>query len=235
MDQPVCPACKAENDDEAAFCDQCGQNLNPRDDASAPEGGCPACGGVVENRGGGLGVCKGCGLELHEAEGEAPARPSFDAAAAARLTAAILRATSAGAPLEKAVAEACREVLGADPAEAGAPAGAGAGGEELEPCPVCAAECGPNAPRCPGCGIWFSRPRSAQPCPRCERETDADACECGAILTLPKLLKYVEPRVRAICSRCKAPYAVAHEKCPDCGAGMISADRLKAFAAAERA
>lgn len=234
MDQPVCPACKAENDEDAAYCDQCGQHLNPTAAGSdTPEGGCPACGGVVENRGGGLGVCKGCGLELHEAEGEAPPRPSFDAAAAARLTAAILRATGAGAPLEKAVADACREVLGAAPAAPGEPAEGGAGG--LEPCPLCGAGCAGDAPRCPGCGIWFARPRAPQPCPRCERETAGDACECGAILTLPKLLQYLEPRVRAVCSRCKAPYAAAHPKCPDCGAGTIPAERLKAFAAAQKA
>jgi len=62
-----------------------------------------------------------------------------------------------------------------------------------------------------------------------------DKCECGAILTLPKLLQYVEPSVRFVCSRCKAPYSKVQEKCPDCGAGLISADRLKAFAAAEEA
>ena len=236
MDQPVCPACKAENDEEAAYCDQCGQHLDPADAREAgPEGGCPACGGIVENRGGGLGVCKSCGLELHEAEGEGPTRPSFDAAAAARLTAAILRGTTAGMPLEKAVGEACREVLGSAPASSREPSGGGAETDELQPCPLCGAECAEDAPRCPGCGIWFHRLRAPQPCPRCEREADGDACECGAILTLPKLIQYLEPRVRSSCSRCKAPYAVAHAKCPDCGAGMIGADRLKAFAASGNA
>jgi len=59
-----------------------------------------------------------------------------------------------------------------------------------------------------------------------------DKCECGAIMTLPKLLEYVEPSVKFVCSRCKAPYAVFQTKCPDCGGGLLSADRLKAFAAA---
>ncbi|HXS99831.1 MAG TPA: zinc ribbon domain-containing protein [Elusimicrobiota bacterium] len=237
MDQPVCPACKAENAEDAAFCDQCGQHLNPPERApeESPEGGCPACGGIVEDRRGGIGVCRSCGLELHAAEGEPPPRVPADAATASRLTAAILRGTSAGAPLEQAVAEACREVLGAASPSSGEPSGGGPEADELQPCPLCGAECAEDAPRCPGCGIWFHRLRAPQPCPRCERETAAEACECGAILTLPKLLNYLEPRVRAICARCKAPYAVAHAKCPDCGGGMISADRLKAFAAAERA
>ena len=54
MEDPVCPACKAVNDEEAAYCDQCGQHLRA---AEAPvEGDCPACGGVVETGADGDGV-----------------------------------------------------------------------------------------------------------------------------------------------------------------------------------
>ena len=225
MDQPICPACKAENDDEAVYCDQCGQPLTaPEGAVDAVEGGCPACGGIVENRGGGKGVCASCGLELFETAGEAP---KADAGAAERLTAAILKKTEAGVPLEKAVVEACGEIFAPPPAapEAGAPEGAS------QPCPLCGAECADSAPRCVGCGIWFDSLRKPEPCPRCERTVTADKCECGAILTLPQLLVYIEPSVRFVCTTCKAPYAIFQAKCPDCGGGLISAERIKAFAA----
>jgi predicted amidophosphoribosyltransferase len=226
MDQSTCPACKAENDDEAAYCDQCGQPLAAPDaEKASVEGACPACGGFVENRGGGIGVCASCGLELHETAGEAP---NPDAGAAERLTAAILKKTGAGEPLEKAVAEACREEFAAPPA---APAAAASEGGS-HPCPLCGTECADSAPRCVGCGIWFHSLRKPQPCPRCERTVTEDKCECGAILTLPQLLQYIEPSVRFVCTTCKAPYTVAQGKCPDCGGGLVSADRIKAFAAA---
>lgn len=230
MDQPICPACKAENDEEAVYCDQCGQHLVPPDAAAedAVSGGCPACGGVVEDRGAGEGVCRGCGLELHAAPGEAPPLKA-EAGAVERLTAAILKRAGAGMALERAVAEGCGEILAAPADDArGAPA---AESGDLQPCPLCGFECPEEASRCGGCGIWFHHFRSAQTCPRCDRQVSADKCECGAILTLPRLLQYIEPAVRCVCSRCKSPYAVVHPKCPDCGAGLISADRIKAFAA----
>lgn len=228
MDQPTCPACKAENDDAAAYCDQCGQPLTASDrEQTDVEGACPACGGFVENRGGGIGVCSSCGLELHEAPGEAP---KADARAAERLTAAILKKTGAGEPLEKAVADACREEFAPaapPPHEGAAPSG------KSHPCPLCGTECSDTAPRCVGCGLWFASLSRPQPCPRCERTSDQDKCECGAILTLPQLLQYIEPSVRFVCTTCRAPYTVAQAKCPDCGGGLVSADRIKAFAAAE--
>ena len=229
MDHPSCPACKAENDAEAVYCDQCGQHLSaPAGAEEGVEGGCPACGGVVEDRGGSKGVCRSCGLELHETAGEAPQAKS---AAVERLTAAILQKTGSGVPLEKAVAEGCREVFSA-PAAAEPEAAAPEPGK-THPCPLCGAECSEEAPRCVGCGIWFHGFRTPQPCPRCERLVSGDKCECGAILTLPKLLQYVEPSVRFVCTRCKAPYTIFQAKCPDCGGGLLSADRIKAFAALE--
>ncbi|MFI5360338.1 MAG: zinc ribbon domain-containing protein [Elusimicrobiota bacterium] len=225
MEPPICPACKAENDEDAAYCDQCGQHLIEATGSETPaEGGCPACGGVVEDQGGGKGVCADCGLELSEAKSAAPSVKA-DAGAVERLTAAILEKTGAGLPLEKAVAEGCREVFSAaaaQPHEHGEP----------QECPLCGAECPDEAKSCGGCGIWFHGFRTPQPCPRCDRLVSSDKCECGAIMTLPKLLEYVEPSVKFVCSRCKAPYAVFQTKCPDCGGGLLSADRLKAFAAA---
>ena len=222
MDDRLCPACKSENEEDAAYCDQCGQHLaaaGTPDDAES--GGCPACGGVVEDRGDGKGVCAGCGLELTET----PTEPAPNGAVE-KLTAAILRRTRAGVSVEQAVVEACRELYApASEEEAPAPA------VPAKPCPLCGAENPETAARCGGCGIWFRPPRPAEACPRCERPAPPGGkCECGAILTLPKLLEYIEPSVKFVCSGCKQPYAVFRQKCPDCGGGLISAERIKAFA-----
>ena len=227
MEDIICPACKAGNEDDASYCDQCGQPLAAP--VSVPEDAgdaCPACGGAVEHRGGGKGVCRSCGLELFEAEGEAPARTA-DAGTVERLTAAILRGTSAGLPLERAVADGCREIFSAPAAPETASPQPASGPLN---CPLCGAEGPADAERCGACGLWFGEPHGAQACPRCAREVRGGKCECGAILTLPKLLEYVEPSVRFVCSRCKQPYAAFQPKCPDCGGGLLSAERLKAFA-----
>lgn len=225
MEDPICPACKAVNDSEAAYCDQCGQHLRA---AEAPkEGGCPACGAAVEIRADGDGVCSGCGLALVATPDQSCCETGgADSLMPERLAAAILQRTRAGVVLERAVAEACSEVL-----RVPAPA-------RLEPegsprtCPLCAAENPAAAPQCAGCGIWFEHLRAPQACPRCERSVSGGgACACGALLTLPALLRYVEPSVRCVCSLCKQPYAVIQQKCPDCGGGMIGAERLKAYAA----
>jgi predicted amidophosphoribosyltransferase len=231
MDNPICPACRRENAEDAAFCDQCGQPLkSPQADGDVPEsGGCPACGGRVQSRGDGKGVCQSCGLELFETS-DAPAVPKLSGDAVERLIEAILQKTAAGLGLNKAVAEACREIF---PPSVDAPASdaASAGDEKSEPCPLCGAAAPLSAPRCTGCGLWFQALRKPQPCPRCERLVAGGKCECGAILTLPALLEYIEPTVKFVCSGCKQPYAVLQSKCPDCGGGLISADRIKAFAA----
>lgn len=228
MGAPICPACKAANDEKAAYCDQCGQHLRP---AEAPsEGGCPACGGAVESDGEGNGVCSGCGLALVATPDESCGSGcGADAGTPVRLAAAILQKTRAGMELEQAVSEACHEVLKTPAApsdSSGVPAGA-------HPCPLCGVENPAEAQNCTGCGIWFEKLRAPAPCPRCERQVPVSgACSCGAILTLPGLMRYIEPAVRCVCLRCKQPYAVVKPECPDCGAGMVSADRLKAFAAA---
>jgi predicted amidophosphoribosyltransferase len=232
MEEKTCPACKAENDDDAAYCDQCGQPLTAPESVPEDAGGaCPACGGVVESRGDGKGVCRSCGLELFETEADEPS--SADPGTVARLTAAILRGANAGVPLEQAVADGCREVFAAS-APKDAPPAPAAAGEPLI-CPLCGAEGPAHAERCAGCGLWFGEPHGAHACPRCDREVRGGKCECGAILTLPKLLEYVEPAVRFVCSKCKAPYAVSQPKCPDCGGGLLSAERIKAFAASAAA
>lgn len=224
-DSPVCPACKSENREEAAYCDQCGQHLLPPQPGEEGDGDCPACGGKVVSQGDGKGVCHGCGLELVETP-EEPAAPKADAGAVERLTALILEKTRAGLPVESAVAEGCREVFEAPALPAAAPEGAPL------PCPLCGAENPESAESCASCGLWFHELRRPAPCPRCERMvTGRGKCECGAIVTLPKLLEFVERSVRWVCSRCKAPYAQPQPKCPDCGGGLLSADRIKAFAA----
>ncbi|MDE2511912.1 MAG: zinc ribbon domain-containing protein [Elusimicrobia bacterium] len=224
-EEPLCPACKSRNDADAVYCDQCGQPLAaPKPEGGDEDGGCPACGGAVESGGDGKGVCADCGLELVETPAEHTA-PAVDAGAVERLTAAILRRTGAGLPVDQAVAEGCREVLGTPAADAGS----AAPGEPV-PCPLCGELNADEATRCVGCGIWYGVPRTPQPCPRCERPTAAAKCQCGAILTLPKLLEFIEPSVRFICARCRAPYAVSRPNCADCGGALLSADRIKTFA-----
>jgi len=232
----ICPACKSSNEDDAAYCDQCGQPLNPvAPSEGGDDGNCPACGGAVQSRGDGKGVCSKCGLELFETaeDGSAATAPATGLAdrtiaavgLAEKLTETVLAKSRSGMTLEQAVAEGCREVLGHAP-HAEAAAGA------TVPCPLCGVANPESSSRCSGCGLWFEALRSPQPCPRCERPVSGEGqCACGAILTLPKLLDYIEPSVRWVCSRCRAPYAVPQPNCPDCGGSLLSADRIKAFAA----
>jgi predicted amidophosphoribosyltransferase len=226
----VCPACKSSNEEDAAYCDQCGQPLSAPP-ADPGEGDCPACGGQVESRGEGKGVCLSCGLELVETPEKKPDAPAAVAepGAAGRLIAAILKRTGAGIDLENAVTQACHEVLAAAPGTVDAKADEGP-----LPCPLCGAENPHDALHCAGCGLWFEKPRAPQPCLRCGRQVTGVQCACGAVLTLTKLLEYIEPSVRWVCALCKAPYAVPQPKCPDCGGGLLSADRIKAFAAERR-
>ena len=231
MENPICPACRAENDEDAVYCNQCGQPLAVAQAADeTPDGGCPACGGRVQSRGDGKGVCQSCGLELVETAG-APSAPKLSSGAVQELIAAILKKTAGGLGLENAVAQACHEIF---PASDGAdrPTAAPADDDKPEPCPLCGLETPASAPRCTGCGLWFQALRKPQPCPRCERMVSSGGkCECGSILTLPALLEYIEPSVKFVCSVCKQPYVAPQAKCPDCGGGLISADRIKAFAA----
>jgi len=183
----VCPACRAENDDRARYCDQCGRRV-AAPEPSADGDACPACGGRLEDLGGARWRCAQCGLEMKESD-----------------------------PPE------------ADPANAGEPETPA----NMVPCPLCGAETRDDASRCASCGIWYDAPRAPQPCPRCGQPAGPDDCACGAILSLDKLLEFVGPSVRFVCVRCKAPYARlpdgALAKCPDCGGGLTTADRLKAF------
>lgn len=226
MENPTCPACHAVNEDDAAYCDQCGQPLSVPEAVDDGAGGCcPACGGAVEIRDDGKGVCSRCGLELVEVP--EPSSAKADAGTVARLTAAILSKTRAGRSVEEAVAEGCREVFDAPPPEPAAK-------NEGEPilCPLCGENNPGEAARCGGCGLWFQGLRSSQQCSLCERSVFGDGkCECGAILTLPKLLEYIESSVRWICARCKAPYARTQANCPDCGGELLSSERIKAYAA----
>ncbi|MDE2492228.1 MAG: zinc ribbon domain-containing protein [Elusimicrobia bacterium] len=224
MDDLSCPACKADNDEDARYCDQCGQHLV---ESEAAEGGCPACGGTVEDKGEGRGVCAGCGLELVEtpAEGRAAA-PAPDEGFAARLTEAILAKVRGGVPVEQAVPDSCREALAA-PAD-----GTTAASGKTLPCPVCASENPEEAPRCAACAVWFEARHPAAECPRCGASASGAKCRCGAILTLPALLDLLEPSVKSVCRSCKQPNVSASGACPDCGAELVSAEGLRAFARA---
>ena len=132
-------------------------------------------------------------------------------------------------PLDQAVSESCEEVLGHLPPESAAPA-EGAAAAASVPCPLCGRENAGEAERCAGCGLWFEKRHAPGECPACGRTASGDKCPCGALLTLPALLKLVEPSVRFVCAKCKAPYVASAPSCPDCGGSMVSAERLQAFA-----
>jgi predicted amidophosphoribosyltransferase len=75
-----CPRCFSANEDDGAFCDQCGAKLDPNRKLKRPpepepasleaepfesvEGGCPDCGGKVRPLSATKGICLSCGREL---------------------------------------------------------------------------------------------------------------------------------------------------------------------------
>lgn len=225
----ACPACGADNDVDAAFCDQCGLSMSEE-----PEG-CPDCGGEVQAAGDGKGVCTKCGAQLSEQPSptpailpvaELPACCPAPADLSRLLSGKILQKLDAGMALELAVQTSCEECLSGseDPAEAGG----------LAACPVCGTGNPPQARLCRDCGISFSTAGRPIPCPRCTKPCSGDTCACGAIMTLPKLLSYVDDSVSYVCPRCKHLLTVKAEECPTCAGNVIPADRLKACAAEER-
>lgn len=107
-----------------------------------------------------------------------------------------------------------------DPAEAG---------PEV-PCPVCGEANAAGAPDCAGCLIGLKPSREPRACPKCSAETSEDKCDCGAVLTLAKLLTYVDASVKVVCSLCKQPFTVDRRECSDCGSETLPADALKAAA-----
>jgi predicted amidophosphoribosyltransferase len=102
---------------------------------------------------------------------------------------------------------------------------------ETASCPLCGEGNPAGAPQCGGCGLAFEKPRGGRTCPKCEAESSEDQCSCGAILTLAKLLEYVDPSVRVVCSVCKQPFTVERGECSDCGGETLPADALKKLAA----
>lgn len=104
-------------------------------------------------------------------------------------------------------------------------------GEEV-PCPVCGKGNAAGALDCGGCLIGLKPSRGRRTCPKCSAETSEDKCDCGAVLTLAKLLSYVDPSVKVVCSVCKQPFTLDRRECSDCGAETLSADALKAYAKA---
>lgn len=96
-------------------------------------------------------------------------------------------------------------------------------------CPVCGAENGAQAKACAGCGIAFGKLRSPAVCPKCEAESAEDKCGCGAVLTLARLLQYVDGSVKVVCTTCKQLFTIDRAACSDCGGETRSADGLKAL------
>ncbi len=234
MSDHICPACRAENEDDARFCDQCGQPLAPQDGGrdQTPDGGCPACGGPVEELDGGTGRCRACGLELVETpaedeEDDDPHGLPVEQAMAAAVRAGLER----GLDVERAVAEACRRVL------RGLPTAQDRAARAPEPspavsraCPVCGEAVEGGAARCPACAVWFSESHAPGPCPNCGERAGGSRCACGAALTVAAAAAALDKTARFLCRTCKQPYVLAREACADCGGPLVPADRLRAAA-----
>lgn len=112
------------------------------------------------------------------------------------------------------------------------PASGGAGAKT--PCPVCGEGNAVGALECGRCFIGLKASREPRACPKCSAETAEEKCDCGAVLTLAKLLSYVDASVKVVCSVCKQPFTVDRRECSDCGAQTLPADALKALAASRR-
>lgn len=144
-------------------------------------------------------------------------------------------------PVLAAVCGDCGLALGeGGPEAAGAHEAAPSGPAEPEapesgpatPCPVCGTGNPARAAQCAGCQIAFTKSRNRLECPKCSAETDEEKCGCGAVLTLPKLLGYVDASVRVVCPLCKQLFTRERSECSDCGGPTRPADALKALAAA---
>jgi predicted amidophosphoribosyltransferase len=216
----VCQSCHSENDDDSDFCDQCATALDKNAAASIwerEESPCPDCGGKVEETEPGKGVCSRCGVKLVSKETTPPPATGSASVLAGRLAEAIMVKLKAGLPLQDAIYRSCAELL---PEGATMPPE----GEEVE-CPLCGKRTREAA--CPGCGLAFESSPASVRCPRCEEERSGDVCECGAILSLPKLLSFVDASVLYVCSKCRKPLTRYVSPCPDCGGALLLAARLK--------
>ncbi len=181
---------------------------------------CPGCGAANDAQ---ARYCDQCARPL--------ARPAADApedacpACGGKVDEEGGRHVCAGCGLEFRRAE--EEPAAVEPPAAAPPAA-------VVPCPLCGEPTRDDAPSCASCGLWFDAPRRPQPCPRCGQPAGPDSCACGAILTLDRLLEFLAPAVRFVCRKCKTPYArlpdASATKCPDCGGGLLSAQRLKDYA-----
>lgn len=102
---------------------------------------------------------------------------------------------------------------------------------EKSPCPVCETPNAVGAARCAACGIAFKKLTRPVACPQCSAESMDDKCGCGAVLTLEKLLEYVDDSIRVVCPVCKQLFSAKKDLCSDCGAALRSAGSLKKYAA----
>lgn len=201
-----CPKCSRENDDKALYCDQCRTPVAPESQGAVLDEACPACGGEVREVPSTAAECSDCGLAL-----------------------------GAGGPEE---GHAGSEHDHGAPAKAGqkpavVPAAPAPEDDEKTACPVCGTENGARSGGCSGCGLRFDS-RGAHACPKCEAEATGDKCECGAVLTLARLLEYVDGSVKVVCSTCKQIFTIDRAACSDCGGETRPADALKKLAAARR-
>lgn len=201
-----CPKCPRLNDDEALYCDQCRTAVSPKVSGETLPDPCPACGGAVREVPTTMAVCGDCGISLGEGGPDGTAG-------------------HAGGPAGAGGGAAGREEPGAGPsADAG----------EASACPVCGTENPARAAACAECRIAFGEGRRMLECPKCSERTDEEKCGCGAVLTLTKLLGYVDPSVKVVCTLCKQLYTIDRPTCSDCGSDTRPAEALKARASAGR-
>jgi DNA-directed RNA polymerase subunit RPC12/RpoP len=220
----ICGKCRSENESDADFCDQCGAPLykGPGSDGEDDDVRCD-CGGAIKETTKGQGVCSQCGARYVDSDYDPAAEnggtePTGKESPGQELARRIKEKLAGGMPLDPAVELSCEEFFaGTDSA---APGG--------EPCPLCGKENVKGAAMCAGCRILF-RGKSIE-CPRCGAATSGDRCGCGAILTLKKLLEYMEPEVLHVCPKCHQLFEKPVLTCADCGERVLPADRLRKYA-----
>jgi DNA-directed RNA polymerase subunit RPC12/RpoP len=221
----ICEKCRSENEGDADYCDQCGAPLykgpgtGDEDDAVRCD-----CGGAIKETTKGQGVCDSCGAryvdsDYDPAAGNVAPEPGAKETPGQELARRIKEKLASGMPLDPAIEVSCEEFFSGTEDK-----------PESEPCPLCGKENVKGAAMCAGCRILF-RGKSVE-CPRCGEQASGDRCSCGAILTLKKLLEYMEPEVLYVCPKCHQPFEKTIVDCPDCGERVLHADRLKKHASA---
>lgn len=208
----LCQQCSNENTDDSDFCDRCGDRL-------------------VQD-------AKNRDSEIAESEVAFPKEDDSNAEVdpsiplSRQLSESIKQKVNAGMPLDFAIEESCVELVAEPAFQQSRPRQDHEKQVEMksEDCPVCGEENASDEAQCGKCGIVLKRTSEFVTCPKCGLKTcNSGKCECGTILTLSRLLEFVDPSVMSICRRCKQLYTAYRPLCSDCGGDLVPADRLKKY------